>query len=112
MSPATPEQVVAQRANEYWKARIAGQYDKSYALTPPSYRKAYTREQFARQFGTAASVINAEVTGVQCELEKCSAKIKLTAKPFIIGLKLDAIDTYLDEAWILEDGQWWRFQDL
>ncbi|WP_111877458.1 hypothetical protein [Paracidovorax anthurii] len=112
MQPTTPEQQVKQRANEYWQARIAGQSEKSYALTPPSYRKAHTKEQFARQFGNAASVLSAEVVGVKCEAEKCTARMKLMAKPAIIGIKLDAIDTYLDEVWISEDGQWWRYQDL
>ncbi len=112
LRPSTPEQAVKERAEAYWKARIAGQFDKTYALTPPSYRKAFTQEQFARQFGTGASVKSAEVTNVACEAEKCTAKIKLTAVPAIIGVKLRPIDTYLDEAWVLEDGNWWRFQDL
>lgn len=112
LGPSTPEQAVKDRSEAYWKARIAGQSDKSYALTPPSYRKAFTQEQFARQFGNGASVTSAEVTNVACEAEKCVAKVKLAAKPLIIGVKLNSIDTYLDETWVLEDGQWWRFQDL
>ncbi|ADX47909.1 hypothetical protein Acav_4019 [Paracidovorax avenae ATCC 19860] len=112
LAPATPEQAVKERAEAYWKARMAGQYEKTYALTPPSYRAAVTKEQFARQFGNAASVTAAEVTNVECQPEKCVAKIKLTAKPMIIGVKLNSIDTYLDETWVQEDGQWWRFQDL
>ncbi len=112
MGPSTPEREVKERSEAYWKARIAGQSDKSYALTPPSYRKAFTPEQFARQFGNGASVTSAEVANVACEAEKCVAKVKLTAKPMIIGVKIDSIDTYLDETWVLEDGQWWRFQDL
>lgn len=112
LGPSTPEQAVKARSEAYWKARIAGQSDKSYALTPPSYRKAFTQEQFARQFGSGASVTGAEVTDVKCQPEKCVARVKLMAKPMIIGLKLDSIDTYLDETWVSEDGQWWRFQDL
>lgn len=112
LGPSTPEQAVKERAEAYWKARIAGQADKSYALTPPSYRKAFTQEQFARQFGSGASVTASEVTGVTCEADRCVAKVKLTAKPVIIGVKLDSIDTYLDETWVLEEGNWWRFQDL
>ncbi|MDA8448137.1 hypothetical protein M5C97_21120 [Acidovorax sp. NCPPB 3859] len=112
LTPVTPEQAVKERAEAYWKARMAGQYEKSYALTPPSYRKVFTKEQFAQQFGTAASVTAIEVTTVECQPEKCVAKLKLTAKPMIIGVKLNSIDTYIDETWVKEDGQWWRFQDL
>ena len=28
-----------------------------------------------------------------------------------MGLKLDTIVTYLDEVWLLEDGQWWHYQE-
>lgn len=112
MAPSTPEQAVKERSEAYWKARIAGQYDKTYALTPPSYRKAFTQDQFSRQFGNGAAVTGSEVTEVTCQPEKCVARVKLTAKPLILGLKLNSIDTYLDETWVLEDGQWWRFQDL
>ncbi|MFN7153191.1 MAG: hypothetical protein ACK4OE_05825 [Acidovorax sp.] len=112
MSPSTPEAAVEQRATAYWKARQAGQIDKVYALVPPSYRKVRTLDQFKMQFGTAAAVQGVEVTKVTCEPEKCVARIKLSVTPALAGLKMGNIDTYLDETWLLEDGQWWHHQDL
>jgi len=112
MSPSTPEAAVEQRATAYWKARQSGQVDKTYALTPPSYRKVRTFEQFRLQFGAAAAVKTVEVTKVTCEPEKCVARIKLSVTPALAGLKVGNIDTYLDETWLLEDGQWWHHQDL
>jgi hypothetical protein len=111
MSPA-PEAAVEQRATAYWKARQTGQVEKTYALTPPSYRKVRTFEQFRLQFGAAAAVKSVEVTKVTCEPEKCVARIKLSVTPALVGLKLGNIETYLDETWLLEDGQWWHYQDL
>lgn len=112
MAPATPEAAVEQRATAYWTARQTGQVDKTYALTPPSYRAVRTFEQFRLQFGTAAAVKSVEVTKVTCEPEKCVARIKLSVTPALAGLKMGNIDTYLDETWLLEDGQWWHHQDL
>lgn len=112
LSPSTPEQVVQKRATDYWKARVAGQVDKAYALSTPSYRKLRTEAQFKNQFGAGASVVNAEVVKVKCEAEKCVAQIKLDAKPFVPGLNLGTISTYLDEVWLLENGNWWRYQDM
>lgn len=112
MAPATPEQAVAKRATAYWEARTQAQYEKAYALSTPSYRALRTAEQFKLQFGAGANIQSAEVVGVTCEPEKCVAKMKLRVKPVIIGLKLDTMDTFLDEIWLLEDGQWWHHQDL
>lgn len=110
--PATPEKQVQQRATEYWKARVAAQYEKAYALSTPSYRKLRTAEQFKLAFGAGANIQAAEVVKVNCEPEKCTAQMKLSVKPMIIGLNLSTIDTFVDETWLLEDGQWWHHQDL
>ena len=111
-APATPEQAVEKRATTYWKARIAGEYEKAYALSSPAYRNVKTAQQFRMQFGAGANVLGAEVYKVTCEQQKCTARMKLTVKPAVIQLKLDTIPMYLDEIWLLEDGQWWIHQDL
>ena len=108
----TPEQAVAQRSAEYWKARASGDYATAYALTPPSYRQLHSLEQFRQQFGQGAAIQGAEVVKVDCEAEKCSARIKISAAPALVGLNLGTIATHLSETWLLEGGQWWRFQDL
>ena len=112
LAPSTPEQIVQKRATEYWQARMAGQVGKAYALSTPSYRKLRTEAQFKLQFGAGASVESAEVTKVACEAEKCTAKVKLGVKPALMGLKVGTIATYVDETWLFEDGQWWRYQEL
>lgn len=112
LAPRTPEQIVQQRATDYWKARVAGQIDKAYAFSTPSYRKLRTPAQFKMQFGAGASVEHAEVTKVGCEAEKCTTQVKLGVKPALMGLKVGTIDTYMDEIWLFEDGQWWHYQEL
>ena len=108
----TPEPTGAQRSAEYWKARTAGDYAKAYALTPPSYRKLHTLEQFRLQFGSGAAIQGAETVNVVCEVEKCTARIKINAAPALVGMNVGTIATHLSETWLLEDGQWWRYQDL
>lgn len=113
LGASTPEEIVGQRAAEYWKARIAGQYEKAWALSTPAYRSIKTAEQFRMQFGAGTMAQAAVPHSVTCESgEKCTVRMKLSAKPPIIGMNLDTIDTYVDEAWLLEDGRWWRHQDL
>lgn len=113
LKPDTPEQAVQKRATQYWQARIAGQSDKAYALSTPSYRKVKTEAQFKGQFGSGVNVEGAEVASVACEAAKCTAKMKIGVRPALVGMKeLGVISTYVDETWLLEDGQWWRHQDL
>ena len=112
LSPVKPEDAVQQRADAYWKARTAGQVEKAYELLSPSYRKLRTLEQYRGQFGSGAAITGASVVKVACEAERCTARMRLDAKPALLGVGLGTIATHLDEIWLLEDGQWWRHQDL
>ena len=111
LAPTSPEQIVQQRATQYWEARIAGRPDTAYALSTPSYRKLRTEAQFRQQFGAAANVNGADVADVTCVEARCTAKIKILVTPALLGIKTGAVATYMDEIWLLEDGQWWHYQE-
>ena len=108
----TPEHIVEKRATEYWKARMSADYQTAYQFSTPGYRKVRTAEQYKLQFGAGAAVVDASVSKVVCEPEKCEVQMKLGVKPAILMLKLDKVETYMNETWLLEDGQWWHYQDL
>ena len=112
LGASKPEDAVKQRAEAYWKARAAGQVDKAYELTSPSYRKVHTFDQFKMQFGNGASIKGVSVVRVDCEAEKCTVRTKVEAAPALMGVSVGTIATHLDEIWLLEDGQWWRYQDI
>jgi hypothetical protein len=112
LEPSKPEDIVTQRAKAFWNARAEGQVDKAYALTTPSYRKAHSVEQFKKQFGGTFALKGVEVVNVECEREKCTARTKIEVTPALMGINVGTIATHLDEIWLLEDGQWWRYQDL
>ncbi|WP_312843855.1 hypothetical protein [Diaphorobacter nitroreducens] len=107
----TPEQAVSQRANAYWKARMASDYKAAYELTTASYRKLRTQEQFRRQFGSTAAVNDAQVYQTTCEPAKCVVRMKLTTTPALPMLNVGTIPLYVDETWLLEDDQWLRYQE-
>ena len=112
LGASKPEDAVKQRAEAYWKARAAGQVDKAYELTSPSYRKVHTFDQFKMQFGNGASIKGVSVVKVDCEAEKCTVRSTVEAAPALMGVSVGTIATHLDEIWLLEDGQWWRYQDI
>lgn len=111
-APATPEQMVQQRATAYWQARITGQVDKAYALSTPSYRQLRTEAQFKTQFGSSLSIESAEIKKIDCEIDKCNVQLRMSVKPQLPGVKLGAINTYVNELWLLEAGEWWRYQEM
>ena len=112
LAPSTPETVVEKRATEYWNARRAGDFEKAYAFSTPAYRKIKSAQDYKLQFGAGVAVNSAEVNKVACEPQRCDVQMKLSVMPALMGLKMKPVDTYLNEVWLLEDGQWWHFQDL
>ena len=110
MGAQTPEQKVQARAEAFWKARQAGDAKAAYALMTPAYRGLRDEPSFLKQFGEKAPVLESKVTKVTCEAEKCIAQVGLTAKPMVPGLALPVVTGYIDETWLLVDGQWWRHE--
>lgn len=108
----TPEAIVKARATQQWQARIAGDLDKSYKLTTPSFRGSKTLESYKKGFGGAVVIKSAEVAEVTCEnADKCVVNAKVVAQPnLMLGRRAIApFTTYVDETWLREDGQWWLF---
>lgn len=111
MGPQTPEQQVEKRAAAYWKARASADPKTAYALLAPAYRDLKTEKDFVGQFNAGANLRDTGVAKVTCEEpDRCIARISLTAKPMVPGLNLPLMTTYLDDVWVLEQGQWWRFE--
>lgn len=111
LTPQTPEMLVEKRATQYWKARIEGRIDSAYQLTSPAYRSVRSADHYKKQLSGGA-VKTAEPVKVTCEPQKCIVKMKLVAGIALPMIDLREIATHVDEVWILEDGSWWRFEEL
>ena len=86
-----------QRATEYWKARIAGDYAKVYALATPSYRKLHTAEQFHMQFGAGASLQAPSLSTSFASLKNARYALKSALHLLWVGMNLGTIATHLSE---------------
>lgn len=106
----TPEQQVQERASAFWQARIKGDLPTAYGLLTPAYRGLRSQEDYAKANGKQIALEKIEVTKVACEKEKCTATIAMTGKPVVPGLSLPELTNYMDDTWVLDDGQWWRFE--
>lgn len=109
---APPEETVKERATERWQALLKRDTRKAYEYMAPSYRSVVSAETFGSKFGTSVVWVSAEVVSVACETAKCTATVRIEAKP-LMGAKFgNTIETHVDETWLLEDGRWWFFQKL
>ena len=112
MIKKSPEDAVRERAAERWSYLIKGDLHKAYELSSPSSRAVVSFEQYRGKFGSAVTWRSTEITSVACEVDKCTAKVRIEAVP-LLGTRFgNTLLTYVDETWLLEDGQWWFFQKL
>lgn len=106
-------ELVKQRATDRWSALVRGEFSKAYTYSTLGFRTVVTLDGFRSRFGNAVQWVGSEVTEVVCpEATKCDAKVRIDFKPVVSGKAGGEISTYVDETWLLEDGQWWYFQPL
>lgn len=110
-APATPEQQVQERAAKRWEALMASQWDKAYALATPSFRATTDQGRYQERFSGAPKWTSAKVVRVTCELEKCTAVVRIEVA-FGAREGLKTLGTEVPETWLLENGQWWKYESL
>ncbi len=107
----TPEQQVADRALDYWRAVIANDYKATYALMTPGYRVRYTYEKHILRSQPIATFLTAEVKSVACPAEEnCEARVAVTFTN-LQGVRMPAgtvDDTVFTDNWVQIDSHWWR----
>lgn len=104
---ATPDETVMKLAAQRWAAAVAGDFERVYSMTTPSYRTLVDYKRYRAKMGVASTLTGAEVLQATCEPTMCTVKTRLEAVPAIPGLRGKAISTTYDETWVLEDGEWW-----
>ena len=110
---ATAEQQVMERAQARWDAARAGEFEKSFSFTSPSYRAVTDIKLYRNETAGSQSLVSAKVIGVKCDSEtNCAAKIRIEYhEPLTISKPKPAIiQNHYDEPWIKEDGAWWLFK--
>lgn len=108
-APLSPEQVVAQRAQERWAALIAGDVQKAYGYLSPASR-ALTPFEIWRATAVAKATVwkAAKAVKVECDSsERCKARVNIDHQPLVLAGRLGTITAAVDETWLLDNGEWW-----
>ena len=110
---AKPEDAVKQRSEARWQALIKGDMESAYTFSAPGYKAAIDLTTFKGKTGIAGRWLGAEVMRVECDQPvRCKAVIRLDYTLLIPGFSKAKMNTHIDETWLLEDGQWWIFQQV
>ena len=113
LSNAPPQEQVRQRATERWQALVAGEFSRAYGYSTPGFKAVVSPDGYRNRFGSAVTWLGSEVVKVDCpETKRCMATLRIDIKPTLSRKIGDKISTHVDETWLLENGQWYFFQDI
>ena len=112
LTPKTPEQIVAERAEARWNALIQGEFEQAWTYTQPGYRAIVQQKDYRKRFNSAGQWRGAQIHQATCEAERCTVRIRLTTRVIVPPFAGQDIVGAIDEQWVREDGQWWFYQAL
>ena len=100
------EQTVQKAAQARWDALLSDDFDKAYLYTTKGFQQIVSKRQYPQRYGGAVSWLGAKVVQVECpQADKCVVRIRLTFK-VRLNSQAGPADSFFNENWILEDGQW------
>lgn len=109
---SAPEDAVRARAQARWDAVIAGDWEKAYGFATPAYRAALDLHQFRVRHDALIKHRKASVFDVACESDTlCKVKMQVTFTP-PQDIPTPDLTTVIEERWVAEDGQWWRYAEF
>lgn len=106
----TPEEIVAERAQQRWDRVVASDFEGEYDFRPPGYRQSTSRiNHVVRMSRRRISWLDARVQSVSCEAERCEAEVLVHYRADGAPGVLSGMENTrpVREIWIQVDGQWW-----
>ena len=112
MDTRTPEEIVAERAQNRLDTLRARNYEGSYRYTTPGYRTTENVGQYGTRYAGASMWTGARVVRVECEdiesPQYCKAVVKIEFRAPQFG---DS-HTHVFEDWVLLAGSWYLYLNL
>ena len=112
LTKETPPEVkaasVKERSSARWEALIRGDKDAAYTYLSPGTRQMMTLDQY-RARPQVITFTAAQVEKVDCDAETCSVGLNVTYDylPVKGTTRAKGVTTYVQETWVLENGQLW-----
>jgi hypothetical protein len=111
----SPEEIVAERAQQRQDLLLAPDYEAVYEFLSPGYRDVVPYRRYLGSLGSAVKRVGADVQKVKCESETvCFVFIEVNYFYTPTGMQGKIGDTPIsrisEERWIKADGQWWLYK--
>lgn len=106
----TPEQVVAQLAQQRWAHLIDGNWASAYAMLTPAYRALHTQREYQSSFKGAVTWKSTKVLSTTCEPERCEVRMELTISNPMARRADDTLSTNFTETWLQDGGRWYHYE--
>jgi len=106
------EQVVLERAQARWNALVDRDFAAAYPYLTPGYRAVVPLTSYRRQSTGPAQWESAKAQSAKCEAARCIVAVEITFRIGLPGHADRLQSTFVDETWVLEDGQWFKYEAL
>jgi hypothetical protein len=110
--PRPAEQVVLERAQARWNALVERDFAAAYPYLTSGYRAVVPLQAYRRQSTGPAQWEGAKAQSAKCEAARCIVTVEITFRLGLPGHADRVQSAFVDETWVLEDGQWYKFEAL
>lgn len=102
---------VRERAQARWEALLAGDIEKAYGFTAPSFRSAVSVQAYRARFGAGVRWTDSQVHEIRCDdgEQRCDVTMMVDYRVPRLGV---GNQRAIEETWLLIDGEWWLHQPV
>jgi hypothetical protein len=111
-SSRSATEVVLERAQSRWDALLKRDWASAYGYLSSGYRATVPLDRYGSQFGGPMQWEAAKAQGAECEESRCVVMVEITFKLLLPGHRDRTSSTFVEEVWLLEEGQWYKFEKL
>jgi hypothetical protein len=108
----TAEDIVRERAQARWDALVERDWKTAYPFLTPAYRAIVPLKRYGNQFSGPLQWESAKVQDVKCEEARCTVRVEIAFRMMVPGHTDRLSSTFMDEVWVLEEGQWYKYEVL
>jgi len=112
MGARSAEEIVLQRAQARLDALRARNWAAAYPFLTPGYRAIVPQERYASQFQGPIQWEKASAKGAKCDEKRCAVDVEISFRLLLPGHSDRVSATNFEEVWVLEDGQWFKFEPV
>jgi hypothetical protein len=106
------EEVVLKRAQARWDALVERDWNTAYPYMTPGYRAVVPLKRYGNQFSGPAQWESAKAKSAKCEETRCVVNVEITYRLLLPGHMKRVDSTHVEEVWVREEGQWYKFEPL